>query len=429
MAIRPSRTIQGLKTSAEFDRSAAANTQNVIKSKAQASGGKSRRGGGALASAATGALATRDIPMGDDQGPPMQDKQTPLRATAASPNYTPGSLMDVIAGNRTGETNPNFDSSKAIGGDNVPYKETSGVGGFFSRVFGNKANELNAAAQREQGAEWKADEREAKRLAREDEIEARRAAREDERFNKQQEIIDARRRGDREYQAMDNIFEQARRSDEKQQDIARAEKQRLQEQVTSDARYADAQNLQREKLALEKRQVEAMIEKNKPKPEIGYKSLGDGMFEEQATGKLFRYDPGMPGKEAGLFGGGRAERRAGLVPVNIPTAPPKASDGGVPVDPATGQPLMQQQPGGLTPPKSFGGLEMPQPSEQQATLADRFMGSGLGKVIFDEQKTMTPDRVERLSELENRRKKENEERIAEMLRASNQSYVDPAFSL
>ncbi len=339
MAIRPSRTIQGLKTSAEYDRSAGANTRRMIEARSQASGGKSRRGGGALTGLATGALATRDVPMtGDDQGPPMQDKQTPLRATAASPNYTPGSLMDVIAGNRTGETNPNFDSSKAIGGDNVPYKETTGVGGFFKRVFGNKANELNAAAQREQGAEWKADEREAKRLAREDEVEARRAAREDERFNKQQEIIDARRRGDREYQALDNIFEQARRSDEKQQDIALAEQRRRDElayrKSVDDANAAIAAK----KLALDEKVANATIAKNQtPKRAPRYNSLGGGILEDVETGEVFRAREGSPGM------GKIPAVQGGLIPLKRATPPPAASVNDVPVDPATGQPLRMQQ--------------------------------------------------------------------------------------
>jgi len=50
-----------------------------------------------------------------------------------------------------------FDPNAPIGGANVPFQETKGVGGFFRRMFGDTANEQNVAAQQTQGAEWKRD--------------------------------------------------------------------------------------------------------------------------------------------------------------------------------------------------------------------------------------------------------------------------------
>lgn len=42
-----------------------------------------------------------------------------------------------------------------MGGENVPYKGTSGAGGLFSRIFGNRANEMNIEAQQQQAAEMR----------------------------------------------------------------------------------------------------------------------------------------------------------------------------------------------------------------------------------------------------------------------------------
>lgn len=324
-------------------------------------GGKGVSGGGGEP---TGPASRMTGGMADGvEGPPQIEAQQAIASQGRMPRFAvgnPGAGVIDLGSILSERANEAFDSSKPIGGENTPYKATKGIGGFFRRVFGDQANERNLEAQGAQAADWRREDAEIKKQAREDEIEARRAARGREEFDRQQAVIDARRSGDREYELLNNIFEQARRSDEKQQDIARAEKQRLEDRVAADARYADTQNLLRQRLSLDEKVANATIAV-KNKPETGYKSLGDGMFEEQSTGQLFRYDPGMPGKEAGMFSKGRAERRAGLVPVNPQTPPPKATGNDVPVDPATGQPLMQQaqqmtsagQPAGMRAPKSF----------------------------------------------------------------------------
>jgi len=53
--------------------------------------------------------------------------------------------------------NKAYDPSKAIGGENVPYQESKGVGGFFRRLLGDESNRMNIEAQQAQGAEWKAE--------------------------------------------------------------------------------------------------------------------------------------------------------------------------------------------------------------------------------------------------------------------------------
>lgn len=172
------------------------------------SGGKS--GGGGLVKNLLGAgasvPATREIggmaEGNGDQGPPQLERQGALRATAAGPAYTPGSLMGIITGGVTGDANEAFDASKPIGGANVPYKETTGLGGWFQRLAGNKANQLNAAAQAEQGAEWRSEA-----------AENRAAQREDARFTRAEEAATRR-------------FEQARRAQVEDRDLT-MEQQRI----------------------------------------------------------------------------------------------------------------------------------------------------------------------------------------------------------
>jgi len=53
--------------------------------------------------------------------------------------------------------NPAYDPSKAIGGENVPYQESKGIGGFFRRLLGDESNRMNIEAQQAQGAEWRAE--------------------------------------------------------------------------------------------------------------------------------------------------------------------------------------------------------------------------------------------------------------------------------
>ena len=59
--------------------------------------------------------------------------------------------------------NPAYDPSKAIGGENVPYQESKGIGGFFRRMLGDESNRMNIEAQQGQAAEWKADADEQKK--------------------------------------------------------------------------------------------------------------------------------------------------------------------------------------------------------------------------------------------------------------------------
>ena len=85
---------------------------------------------------------------------PLAEGQAAIAQQGASPRYDAGSLMGLVSSLRSpGEANTAFDPSKPIGGENVPYKGTSGIGGVFSRFFGNRANEMNVEAQQLEAAQ------------------------------------------------------------------------------------------------------------------------------------------------------------------------------------------------------------------------------------------------------------------------------------
>jgi hypothetical protein len=274
-------------------------------------------------------------------GPPQIEAQQAIASQGRMPRFAVGNanagVIDLgsILSERANEA---FDSSKPIGGDNTPYKATKGIGGFFRRVFGDQSNERNLEAQGAQAADWRREDAEVRKMTREDEIEERRAARAREEFDRRTAIEDARRRGDREYQALDNIFEQARRSDEKQQDIALAEQRRRDElayrKSVDDANAAIAAK----KLALDEKVADATIARNQtPKRAPRYNSLGGGILEDVETSEVFQAREGSPGM------GKIPAVQGGLIPLKRATPPPAASANDVPVDPATGQPLRMQQ--------------------------------------------------------------------------------------
>jgi hypothetical protein len=108
----------------------------------------------------------KDSKAGDNA--PLRTKDQPaITAQGRSPRYDSDSIMGVISSLRSpGEANTAYDPSKPVGGENVPYKPTTGIGGVLSRFFGNQANEMNVAAQEQQAAEKLAkDTKEADRLA------------------------------------------------------------------------------------------------------------------------------------------------------------------------------------------------------------------------------------------------------------------------
>ena len=120
----------------------------------------------APAPAATGALESRSVVRGpgiandemdeSDDAEMITQTQTPLTANARGPRYTEGSMMDLFTGQRTGTKNANYNADQPITDTNTPYLATKGFWGGLDRVLGNKSNELNEAAQQQQGAKWDA---------------------------------------------------------------------------------------------------------------------------------------------------------------------------------------------------------------------------------------------------------------------------------
>ena len=129
--------------------------------------------------------------------------------------------------------NKAFDPSKAIGGENVPYQESTGVGGFFRRLLGDESNRMNIEAQQAQGAEWRAEakaekERQAKKEDLADEIRLRMEA--DRTLKKEdREFTAEQNKAMREFTASQNNLDRTLRQGESQADrdtrVALAEKE------------------------------------------------------------------------------------------------------------------------------------------------------------------------------------------------------------
>ena len=95
----------------------------------------------------------------------ITETQQPIENRGDSARYmlqTGGPRLDLsfLVPERANEA---FDPSKAIGGENVPYQESKGIGGFFRRLLGDESNRMNIEAQQGQAAEWKADADEQKK--------------------------------------------------------------------------------------------------------------------------------------------------------------------------------------------------------------------------------------------------------------------------
>jgi hypothetical protein len=100
-----------------------------------------------------------DAESGEDPNAPRVETQQPIENRGSSARYmlqTGGPRLDLsfLVPERANEA---FDPSKAIGGENVPYQESKGIGGFFRRMLGDESNRMNIEAQQAQGAEWRAE--------------------------------------------------------------------------------------------------------------------------------------------------------------------------------------------------------------------------------------------------------------------------------
>jgi len=273
--------------------------------------------------------------------------------------------------------NKAYDPSKAIGGENVPYQESKGVGGFFRRLLGDESNRMNIEAQQAQGAEWRAEAAEQKKeerllnrmreadkpqalrferqMAANEEENRRRDAREGERLGlTKQQIADAQQ---------DRI---ARLQAEKEDRDIRIENMRTQNAL-SDAQFG-----------LQNRVA------NQPRFGVHTTDKGGMTIFNQTTGEPVRtYTPGGMGmiKDAkgnmvpGMTQGGWEDYVPPVtVPKDLPDSPQvDRSNGGI-----LGGPLLDTKlpPGGGV---RMGGA-LPAPAPQNTALVPRFM-RGAGDVM------------------------------------------------
>jgi hypothetical protein len=167
----------------------------------------------------------------DGDNAPMRTKDQPaITAQGRSPRYDAGSIMGMISSLRSpGEANTAYDPSKPVGGENVPYKPTTGIGGVLSRFFGNQANEMNVAAQEQQAAEKLAkDTKEADRLAGIETYRTQRNidkeiddARDDKRNQQAITMFDKAQAAQREVLKLQNDYTKANTAEEQQNILAR----------------------------------------------------------------------------------------------------------------------------------------------------------------------------------------------------------------
>jgi len=96
-----------------------------------------------------------DAESGEDPNAPRVETQQPIENRGMDPRFMiqgGGPRID-LSGFFPERANKNYDPSKAIGGENVPYQAS----GFFRGLMGDPANRKNIEAQLAQGAEWKAE--------------------------------------------------------------------------------------------------------------------------------------------------------------------------------------------------------------------------------------------------------------------------------
>ena len=286
-----------------------------------------------------------DAESGEDPNAPRVETQQPITQPGFDPRFMiqgGGPRID-LSGFFPERANTAYDPSKAIGGENVPYKPA----GFFRSFLGDPANRKNIEAQQAQGAEWRAE-----------------AKAEKERAQKKQDLLDEIEAREKGPQKRFDI-EQKRLADKAIQDEIERENAIDLELVKegNEAVLKDADMVRREaadaaKLALEERRV-AAAEASVKKPR--YQSIGDGLFQTPEGDlavfqpEVMRISDAMPGRPAKfrmLTGEG--------------SKPPARSIGDVEVDRLTNKPIVKPPP--------------PAPAPENTAIVPRFM-RGAGEVV------------------------------------------------
>lgn len=264
--------------------------------------------------------------------------------------------------------NPNFDPSKAIGGENVPYQESKGIGGFFRRMLGDESNRMNIEAQQAQGAEWKAEKAEAlkeerllKRMAEADKptqarFEAAAAARKGE-LEAERETRAAEREQDRADRLKRETAEEARRLRERQEDMDRwRQEHALRTTIANEPRFGA--------FGTDKGGM-TIFNQRTGEPSLSYTPEKLGTVTDPKTGKQM---PGM------VPGGWEEYKPLGKIPDGLGGAPVNRNDGSV------------QGAGGAA--DTMGGPVPLGPENQNTALLPRF-GRVLGSALSEAGSAVT----------------------------------------
>jgi hypothetical protein len=232
------------------------------------------------------------------------ERQEAIANQGRGARYDENSIMGLLSslvGNP--KANEAFDSTKPVGGANVPYQSAGGL----QRFFGNQANQLNLGAQAAQGAEWKAEAAATKeRQGKIDDYRTQRNidaeidnAREDKRNTQAVTMFDKAQEAQRAVLSLQNDYAKARNADEqadilKRMGVAHSNAMTLQDKAL--AATASNQGLQQSfqaKLANFNAQMQGFQDENK------ITNLGDGFFarggDVRATTKG---SPGLKGTPA-----------------------------------------------------------------------------------------------------------------------------------
>jgi len=379
-----------------------------------------------------------DAESGEDPNAPRVETQQPIENRGSSARYmlqTGGPRLDLsfLVPERV---NPAYDPSKAIGGENVPYQESKGIGGFFRRLLGDESNRMNIEAQQAQGAKWEAEAAEQQ---------------------KEERLLNRMREADKPTQAR---FEATQKAAEiAEANRVAAENKRLElegqrlgltKQQIEDARLDRVARLQAEKedrdIRIENMRTQNAINDaefglrsrvaNQPRFGVHTTDKGGMTIFNQTTGEPVRtYTPGGMGmiKDAkgnmvpGMTQGGWEDYVPPVtVPKDLPDSPQvDRSNGGI-----LGGPLLDTKlpPGGgvrmggalpATPAAQAAPAVVTQP--RSATLADTLVNlPGMGSAL-DMSYYMTPERTARLEESKRRQKAESLQRTRAM---QEQAYGD-----
>lgn len=269
------------------------------------------------------------------------ERQETIANQGRGARYDENSIMGLISslvGNP--KANEAFDSTKPVGGANVPYQEAKGL----QRFFGNQANQLNLGAQQAQGADWKAEAATTKE--RKGKIEDYRTqrnidaeiddAREDKRNTQAVTMFDKAQEAQRAVLSLQNDYAKARNVDEqadilKRMGVAHNNAMTLQDKAL--AATASNQGLQQSfqaRLANLNAQMQGFQDANK------ITNLGDGFFavggDVRATTKSTPGYTGTPATDAsvsppllGPSGKGRQLPQMDVgAPAMAPVTPPRS---------------------------------------------------------------------------------------------------------